>query len=361
MCDGRGDGRAAPPAPVRPARPPPGAPTGDARGRPRGAPKPQRRPQPRGSEPGGPGAAARCPLPPRLLLAGVRPPRAGLPAPGAGGRRPGGSAPGSPRGCAQQRAWEALPKTIARAGLTRGVYFSPRAVLKTLALLLVVVYSVLGSAPRPPFWKSLAELRRRETNTEVARKARWQMINQIRARKAEVINEFSLIVYSDGHLSPFLPLSSETTRGFISQTSSCRARRAGGNSFQMSSVLLSGARLSIKPRARLSPGTRSLGGHRGRAAPRKAEPRPRSPGAAVEHTEPERTAQGSAPGRPRALQGECRAPFGKPGLTQPRLRPRGAALAPPAPLWGLEPPRGAPRAQPPPATGGGSGCRSGAV
>lgn len=238
VCDGRGDGRAAPPAPVRPARPPPGAPTGDARGRPRGAPQPQRRPQPRGSEPGGPGAAARCPLPPRLLLAGVRPPRAGLPAPGAGGRRPGGTAPGSPRGCAQQRAWEALPKTIARAGLTRGVYFSPRAVLKTLALLLVVVYSVLGSAPRPPFWKSLAELRRRETNTEVARKARWQMINQIRARKAEVINEFSLIVYSDGHLSPFLPLSSETTRGFISQTSSCRARRAGGNSFQMSSVLL---------------------------------------------------------------------------------------------------------------------------
>lgn len=29
------------------------------------------------------------------------------------------------------------------------------------------------------------------------------MINQIRDRKAEVINEFSLIVYLDGHIFPF--------------------------------------------------------------------------------------------------------------------------------------------------------------
>lgn len=140
----------------------------------------------------------------------------------------------------------------------------------------------------------------------------------------------------------FLPLSSETTRGFISQASSCRARWAGGNSFQMSSVLLKRSpavhKTACSPQPRHTQPRRAP---RPGCAPKSRAPA-RSPGAAVEHTEPERTAQGSAPGRPQALQGERRAPFGKPA----RLAPRGAAPAPPAPLSGPEPPvpaRGAAR------------------
>lgn len=160
----------------------------------------------------------------------------------------------------------------------------------------------------------------------------------------------------------FLPRkkSSETTRGFISQTSSCRARRAGGNSLQMSSVLLKRSPAVDKTACSPQPGhTQPRPG----CAPKNRAPALLPRGCRRAHGARAHGAGERARAAP-GVAGRMPGSFGKPGLTQPRLRPRGAALAPPAPLWGLEPPlppRGAPRAQPPPATGGGSGCRSGAV